>query len=127
MASTTVYLPFSTWVNVRCVTNAAFQQRATLVEQNGTQHQATGSGEHDAPMQNGTFVIQTPSSGSSPNGYTVAVSVDTNQNGAWQPSAVLQGGAQVMYYNVKMVTSEDSIDNDWNDTVVFFTWYTPPS
>ena len=129
MASTTLYLPFSTWVNVRCVTNAAFLQRATIVEQNGTQHVATGSGEHDAPMANGTFAIQTPSSGSSPNGYSVTVSVDTSTNngGSWTPSGVLQGGAQVMYYQLKMVVSEDYTDNDWNDTVVQFTWWIPPS
>lgn len=127
MSGTTVYLPFSTWINVRCVTNAAFQQQASIVEENGTTHTASGIGEHDAPMSNGTFVIQTPSSGKSPNGYGVTVSVQTMQSGTWQPSGVLQGGSQVMYYNLKMVCSEDYTDNDWNDTVVFFTWYTPPS
>lgn len=126
MNTTTVYLPLNSWVNVRSFTNAAFTQRVTMVEENGTQHQFQGSGEHDTPIPEGDFVIQTPSSSQNPRGYQVTVTVDSYHDGSWQPSSVAQGSCSIMYYYLVMVVSEDYIDNDWNDAVVQFTWWVPP-
>jgi hypothetical protein len=32
-----------------------------------------------------------------------------------------------MSYSIAMVVSEDYLDNDWNDAVVQFSWWLPPS
>ena len=125
--SQTIYVPFSTYVSVRSFTNAAFMQRATVVEENGTRHQYEGNGEHDTPMPGGSFGIQTPASGSSPNGYQITITVKNYQGGGWKQSSVSQGGCSVMFYHLAMIVSEDYIDNDWNDCSVQFTWWIPPS
>ena len=124
----TIYLPLNTYAMVRCVTNAAFRQQITITPETGSPTVVTGSGEHDAPVPNGTFAIQTPGSSTNPLGYKVTVAVQSdNGSGGWTPSQVSQGSCSVMYYNLAMVVSEDYVDNDWNDAVVQFTWWTPPS
>lgn len=124
--SVSLYLPLQTYVNVRSFTNAAFTQRVTLVEEDGTRHQYEGSGEHDTPMPGGSFAIRTPASAKSPRGYQVTINVDSDQSGTWRPSSLGQGSCGVMFYHLVMVVSEDYIDNDWNDCVVQFTWWVPP-
>jgi hypothetical protein len=129
MNSATIYLPLSTWVNVRCFTNAGFLQQVIIIEENGANHTVTGNGEHDAPMPNGNFSIQTPATSKKPLGYAVTVTANSSQDGGrtWQPSSVSQGSCSVMYYSLAMVVSEDYIDNDWNDSVAQFTWWVPPT
>ncbi len=121
-----LYLPLNTYVNVRGFTNASFFQQATVLEENGTSHVMTGSGEHDTPMQNGTFAIQTPASSSNPMGYAVTVTIESQSGGTWNPSSVTSGKTSLMYYNMALVVSEDYTDQDWNDAVVQFSWWTPP-
>lgn len=122
-----IYVPPSTWVNVRAFTNAGFNQRVTLTQEDGTVTTLTGSGEHDTPMPNGNFHINTPSSTASPLGYRITVKVESYHDGGWKPSNVSQGSCSVMYYHFEMVVSEDYIDADWNDAVVQFTWWVPPA
>jgi len=125
--TSTIYLPLNTYVSVKCFANAAFIQKVTITEENGTVHTAQGSGEHDTPLTDGTFGIQTPATSSSPAGYRITVAVQNQQGGTWVDSAVMSGGCNVMYYNLKMVVSEDYIDDDWNDAVAIFTWWQPPT
>ncbi|MCG8370345.1 MAG: fucose-binding lectin II [Proteobacteria bacterium] len=124
--SVTVYLPLNTYVSVSGFTNAAFPQQATVVQEDGSQTVMSGSGEHNTPMKNGAFSIQTPASSSSPAGYKVTVTIESQQGGTWQPSKVISGKISVMYYNTAVVVSEDYQDQDWNDAVVQFVWWTPP-
>lgn len=125
--SVNVYLPLNTYVSVRGFTNAAFLQQATVIQEDGTQTVMSGSGEHNAPMENGDFSIQTPDSSSSPAGYKVTITIESQQSGTWQPSSVTSGQISVMYYNTAVVVSEDYQDQDWNDAVVQFSWWTPPA
>ena len=123
-----IYVPLNTWVNVRAFTNAGFNQRVTITPETGSATVLTGSGEHDAPMPNGSFHYNTPSSSSSPLGYRISVNIESQQpNGSWQPSQVSQGSCGVMYYQLVMIVSEDYVDQDWNDAVVQFTWWIPPT
>jgi Fucose-binding lectin II (PA-IIL) len=123
----TVYLPLSTWVHIRAVTNAAQTQRVTIAVEGSNPVVLTGSGEHDSLMQNGDFGITTPSTSKSPLGCRVTVAVESQTSTGWQPSMVSQGSSSIMYYNLSLVVSEDSVDNDWNDAVVMFSWWIPPS
>ncbi|MDQ3951353.1 MAG: fucose-binding lectin II [Actinomycetota bacterium] len=125
MNSTVVVLPFSTSVNVRAVTNATLNQQVIVQPESGQATTWTGTGEGD--HQIGATTIQTPASGKNPRGYGVTVQVNSWINGQWTPSNVLQGSCGVMYYNAVLVASEDYVDADWNDAVVFFTWWEPPS
>ena len=123
-----IYLPLDTYTSVRCFANASFDQKVTITEENGTTHIAQGSGEHDTPLADGDFAIQTPGNSNNPQqGYKITVAVQNNQGGAWKDSTVMAGGCNVMYYNLKMVVSEDYIDDDWNDAVAVFTWWQPPT
>ena len=122
-----IYLPLNTYINVRGFTNAAFMQQVTIIDENNNTHVMTGSGEHDAPMQNGSYAFTTPSTAKSPMGFQLSVTVLSQQNGQWTPSQVISGKTSLMYYNLALVVSEDYNDNDWNDAVVQFSWWTPPS
>lgn len=123
----TVYLPLNTWVHVQACTNAGFNQRVTITQENGTITTLIGTGEHDTPMPNGNFGLTTPNQSGSPLGYRVTVMIESsNSGGQYQPSQVFSGSCGVMYYSLLMVVSEDYVDQDWNDAVVQFTWWTPP-
>ncbi len=128
-ASTIIYLPLNTYVNVRSFTNAAFLQRVTITPETGSPITIQGNGEHDTPIPNGNFPIETPGSSRSSLGYSVCVKVETSPDGGqtWENSQVSQGSCGVMYYHLAMVVSEDYIDQDWNDAVVQFTWWIPPT
>jgi Fucose-binding lectin II (PA-IIL) len=124
----TIYLPLNTFVSVACFTNASFDQRVTITPETGNPSVLTGRGEHNAPMPGGSFSLTTSGTSRSPNGYRVVVSVESQQpNGRWEPSQVSQGSCSVMYYSLAMVVSEDYVDQDWNDAVVQFSWWAPPS
>jgi len=124
----TVYLPLDSFVSVAAFTNAGFAQRVTITPETGSPKVLVGSGEHNAPMPNGSYSFTTPSSSRSPLGFTVTVAVEAYQpNNQWQPSQVSQGSCSVMYYSLAMVVSEDYVDQDWNDAVVQFSWWIPPS
>lgn len=123
--SQTVYLPLSASVYVYVYTNAAFSQQVTLTPEGGAPIVFTGSGEGMTPI--GTTTIATPGSSSNPRGFAVTVAVATYQGGAWQPSATMQGSCGIMYYQTVQVVSEDYVDQDWNDSVVQFCWWVPPS
>ena len=124
----TIYLPLNTYVSVQCFTNAGFNQRVTITPEVGTATVLVGNGEHNAPMPNGTFSINTPGTSINQLGFRVTVAIESFQpNGQWAPSQVSQGSCSVMYYSLSMVTSEDFTDNDWNDAVAQFSWWAPPS
>lgn len=124
----TVYLPVSTWISVQAYTNASFTQRVTLSAEDGTTKVLTGSGERNTPMPNGTYGFMTPATSRSPLGWTVIVKVESsNSGGQYQPSQVMLGSCTVMYFTLSMVVSEDWVDQDWNDAVVQFSWWVPPS
>lgn len=125
--TSTIYLPVSTAIHVRAFTNAGFTQKVTITQENGTVTTLEGSGERDHPMPNGDFWFNTPASTNSPLGYKVTIEVQSYYNNAWQPSQVSSASCGVMYYSLAMVVSEDYVDNDWNDGVVQFTWWTPPT
>lgn len=125
--TTTVYLPINTWVHIQAFTNASFNQRVTITDEAGKSKVLTGTGEHDHPIPDGNYSFTTPSHSSSPLGWRMTVKVESFNNGSWQPSQVSSGSCGVQYYSLVMVVSEDYVDNDWNDAVVLFTWWTPPT
>jgi hypothetical protein len=123
----TIYIPTNTYVSVRAFTNASFTQQVTITPETGAATTLTGHGEQDTPMPNGTYGFTTPSQSQSNLGYKIVVAVNTWVNNNWQASLVSQGTCSVMYYSLALVVSEDQVDNDWNDAVVQFTWWQPPS
>lgn len=124
----TVYLPVSTWISVQAYTNAAFAQRVTITGEDGKDKVLTGSGEHNTPMPGGTYGFTTPPASRSPLGWSVVVRVESSGSGGeYRPSQVMLGSCTVMYYTMSLVVSEDYVDGDWNDAVVQFSWWVPPT
>jgi hypothetical protein len=123
--------PPNTVIYVTAMANAALQQTVTVTPPSGTLAQFAGSGEGNVAMPltargflstgsgqpffktgspAGTYKVQISSSQGAQN---VQFSSSTN---AWSSGATA---------NVLMVVGEDATDNDFNDSVVLFTWYTP--
>jgi hypothetical protein len=127
MNKLSIYLPLSTRVHIRAVTNAYYLQRVTLTPEGGAPIVFQGQGESDAPI--GDQWLQTPATSSSPKGFRMDVQVDNSTDGGWTwvPSQVGAGSCGVLYYNLIMVVSEDNVDQDWNDGVVCFTWWVQPT
>lgn len=124
----TLSLPFATTVYVYGFTNAAFAQQIVVTPESGATLTFTGSGEGNTPTNPPTATITTPTTGSHLNGFQVQVGISAWENGAWQPSQVSGAGCSLgMTAASYFVCSEDLVDNDWNDGVVLFFWYNPPS
>ena len=121
-----IYLPLNTYINVKGFTDSAFMQQVTIVDETGASHTMQGNGEHETPMQNGSYAFTTPSTSKDPAGFQLTITVQSQQGGQWVPSQVTSGKTSLMYYNMVLVVSEDYTDNDWNDAVVQFSWWTQP-
>lgn len=127
--SQTIYLPFSTQVIVYGYTNAAFTQRITCKFEDGDTQVMTGTGEQNTPTSPPRYIKNTPSSGPNPNGFAATVTVDHKSSGSsqWTPSQLNGGSCSVaLLYHVLLVVSEDWDDQDWNDGVIQFCWWTKP-
>jgi len=122
-----IFLPLNTYINVMGFTNAVYLQQVTITDELGNMHAMQGSGEHNQPMENGTYAFTTPASSKSPAGFQITVLVQNQEGGQWVPSNVTSGKVSVAYYNLVLVVSEDSTDEDWNDAVVQFSWWSSPS
>jgi hypothetical protein len=130
-----VKLPGGAYVNVQAFSNASFTQAVTIQPPSGSGANAvfTGNGEN-----NTTQALKTPGflkpNGSAWPSFTVPGGSGTNQtytvsvtaNGT--PSNVvgqvltLQPSGNII---LGFVSSEDSTDKDYNDSVVLFTAYIP--
>lgn len=115
------FLP-NTFVTARCFTNASYLQRITITPDTGDPRVFKGSGEHDTPI--GSYSFTTPVAG-----LKVTVTIDfSRDNGAtWSASDVSSGSCSIMNYQISAVVGEDRVDQDWNDAVVQFSWWTPPT
>jgi len=125
--NTTIYLPYATRVDVHAFTNAAWTQRFTITPSSGAPTVITGSGYFDTLA--GSTVINTPQSGSSPQGVAITIAIDHSRDGGitWQASQVDANACQIMYYGLTIVASEDSGDDTWDDATVYFSWTKVPS
>ena len=118
--STTIVLPPSTPVYVTAFTNAAFLQRITVTPPSGAPIVWTGTGENN--NQIGQTYINTPG-GTSTISYQVNAENSSNNGASWNQSSLLPGGCTVGTMNIKVVLSEDHVDQDFNDSVVQFLWW----
>jgi hypothetical protein len=122
--SWTVYLPLQTTVYIYGYTNAAYAQQIVVTDENGvTVLKMTGTGESNTPTTPPSWTYQTPKTSKNPNkGFGLTVQVFTQQNGP-VASQIMGGGANLAYASTYLITSEDSMDADWNDAVLNFLWY----
>lgn len=113
-------LPPNTDVYTQVIVNAAWQQRITITPPTGQPTVFTGSGEHTTL---GQVYLQT----GKVTPYQVRVLVEFQNDGTWQtePSQVTPVAAR--NFEMSIVTSEDSTDDDYNDSVCMFMWWLPPT
>jgi hypothetical protein len=127
--------PSTATVYVQAFANAAYAQKVTIQPPSGTAAVFSGSGENNTTIALTTPGFLTPHSGGQPSfvvpgskgstqSYTISVTANNN------PSQVMgnlntiltPSSGQIL---MGLVSSEDSSDNDWNDSVTIFTSYIP--
>mgnify|MGYP001422086150 CR=1 FL=1 len=125
--------PPNTTIYVQSLANAALTQTVTIAPPSGTSAVFSGSGEGNVSMKLTAQGFLSPGStggqpffktGSGSSAYTVTIK---SSNGAEnvqysQSTSSWSSGATA---NVLMVVGEDATDQDFNDAVVLFTWFTP--
>ena len=129
--------PSTAKVFVQAFSNASFNQQVTVTPPSGAAAQFTGSGENNATQKLTTQGFLTVNAGGQPSfvvpgsaGSTASYTISVTANGAASSvmgnlnSIVTPASGQIL---MGMVSSEDSRDEDWNDSVVIFTSYLPPS
>lgn len=141
MSSQVLPFPAGATVYVQAYANAAYTQQVTIQPPSGQKPNSnaavfSGNGENNALQKLTTQGFLTPNSGgwpsfvvpsgSSTQKYTVSITA----SGSSSPvlgnvnTIVTPAGGQIL---VGVVSSEDSNDQDWNDSVVLFTSYLPPT
>jgi fucose-binding lectin II (PA-IIL) len=124
----TLYLPFATKVYIYGYTNAAYSQKIVSTFENGNVLTMSGQGEGNQPTNPAVSVLTTPSTGSHLNGYQVSVVISAQKGGSWVVSQLAGAGCSLGFTAATyLVVSEDLVDADWNDGVLQFLWYNPPS
>lgn len=126
--------PANATVFVQAFSSAAFAQVVTIHPPSGTAAVFSGSGEHNAPQALTTQGFLSVHSGGQPSfvvpggggEYTISVT------GGGKPSQVMANSDTIITPSngqivLGWVSSEDSEDEDWNDSVVVFTSYIPPA
>ena len=124
--SLSIVLPPSTRVFVAAFTNAAYMQRVSITPPAGAGQPIVwqGTGEDNHPI--GNQIVTTPA-GSSNFTYSVSADYSTDGGSSWQQSSMIPGGCVVGSLNLKVVISEDHVDQDYYDAVVQFMWWEPLS
>jgi hypothetical protein len=129
--------PSTAKVFVQAFSNASFNQEVTIQPPSGAAARFAGNSENNAAQKLITQGFLTVNAGGQPSfvvpggaGGTAAYTISVTANG--KPSLVMgnlnsivtPSSGQIL---MGIVSSEDSSDKDWNDSVVIFTSYLPPS
>lgn len=112
-------LPAHTEVHIRAYTNAGYKQRIALQLPGVNPIVWEGNGEHDHLI--GERFFSTPAAG--PALVKVVIENDGG-TGNFHPSKMMKIGCNLQTFNMAAVLSEDAGDQDYNDAVVEFTWWT---
>jgi hypothetical protein len=122
--------PPNTVIYVTSLANASYTQTVTLTPPSGTAATFTGSGEGNVAMSLQTQGFLSTGSGqpffktaNSSGTYQVQISSTQGIENV-QFSACTNAWTSGATANVLMVVGEDATDQDYNDSVVLFTWYT---
>ena len=121
-----ILLPPDTNVFLAALTNAAYLQRVTVTPPSGGGSPIVwqGTGEDNHPI--GNQLVTTPA-GSANFTYSVNMEYSSDNGATWHQSSMIPGGCVVASMNLKVVVSEDHVDQDFNDAVVQFMWWNPLS
>lgn len=107
-------------------TNAWYKQRITMsINGGGPSFCWTGNGENNAELCDTATNTPAGSGGQ----VNVAISMEYSSNGgsSWAPSRTSPVGQyQLMGYVQRVVASEDSTDNDYNDSALAVQWWVKP-
>lgn len=127
-----VQIPANRNIEIRSYTNAWFDQKAklTFTEDGASSPFATwdieGQGEGNQPMKGADFVNGFRWVSQRSKTYKVRVETWYRKDGTWRPHRTMPANSTLGLFNISTVLSEDDADKDWNDTVIQFTWWTPP-
>ncbi len=123
--------PPNTTIYVTSLANAAYTQNVTITPPTGTAAVFSGSGEGNVSMnltQKGFLSTGAgqPSFRTASTSGTYNVQVTSSQGTeSVQFAACTSAWTSGATANILMVVGEDSVDQDYNDAVAIFMWYTP--
>ncbi|MFF7705572.1 hypothetical protein [Streptomyces lydicus] len=129
--SETVWIPARRDVEVRAFTNAWYHQYATLRFSRPEQPFDTCSFEYQGEGNKAMWGGGLNSSGirwvaQHSQRYKIETTTQYSKNGSKYNHQTMPASRTLGLFNISMVLLEDDIDKDWNDSVVQFTWWTPP-
>ena len=131
-----VSLPGGATVNVQAFANAAYTQTVTIQPPSGTSGGNavfSGSGENNTTQKlttqgflttntNAWPSFKVPGGSGTNQPYQVSVSANNQPSSVVGQVLTLQPSGNIV---LGFVSSEDSTDQDWNDSIVIFTAYIP--
>ena len=120
----TLKLPPGTRIFATAFTNAAYLQKVVITPPAGAGDPITWQGTGEDNNQIGQQFITTPA-GSQDLVYSVGAQYSSDNGATWQDSSLLPGGTTIGSMNIKVMLSEDHVDQDFNDAVVQFLWWDP--
>ena len=120
----TLMLPPGRRIFVSAFTNAAYLQKVVITPPAGAGDPITWQGTGEDNNQIGQQFITTPA-GSQDLAYSVGAQYSSDNGATWQDSSLLPGGTTIGSMNLKVMLSEDHVDQDFNDAVVQFLWCPP--
>lgn len=125
--TTTVYVPLSTDINIKGFANASSQQQIVITPESGPSIIFEDTGANEALI--GQEVLTTSDTSISPVGYQIDVNVNYSTDGGttWQPYQIYQDMLSVESYNFKVVVTDNSNLESGGNSIVTFSWTTPPS
>jgi hypothetical protein len=105
-------------VVVKCFANASNVQQVTVAVPGIAQPMVfQGNGENNASIGSQPFTT-------GPTGPAITVTINSSPDGGttWNPSDVYTGSCSIQAYNLTVIVTEDSVDQDYNDAVCMVSW-----
>ncbi|AUX26712.1 uncharacterized protein SOCEGT47_072820 [Sorangium cellulosum] len=114
-------LPDGVTVTIKVATNSRYTQKITVTRDDEVLCVFAGSGERNAMSGQSTIVANSRAK------LDVRFEYQTDINAAWCKSRQLKFGGPytIGNYNLLVIVAENGDDEDYNDSVLEFSWITP--
>lgn len=114
-------LPDGVFVSIKVTTNSRFTQRITITRNDEVLCVFAGSGEHNAMTGQSTIVANARAK------LRAKFEYQKDLDGEWQESRQLKFGGPytIGHYNLLVIVAENGDDNDYNDSILEFSWNKP--
>ena len=114
-------LPDGVTVTIKVTTNSRHTQKVTVTRDDEVLCVFAGSGERNAMTGQSTIVASSRAK------LQARFEYQTDINAEWRKSSQLNSGGPytIGNYNLLVIVAENGDDDDYNDSIVEFSWITP--